>query len=329
MNYKNIITSIIILLVCSFIYKQFRVYIDKRDLEEELNIIDKYFMKKEDSSEIKKIEKNKKPILWMHIPYEINSRKWLDYGSRNSTSFNQDYIFYCINSILKQNANDYNIVFINDKSFYNLLDNWTINIDNVSEPQKSNIRLLGISKLLYKYGGLYLDNGFICFKSFLPLSEKILDTKKMLVGEFPNKSKNNMKYNFIASNKLMGCVKECIYMKELEQFLSILISKDYTEELKIKGTVDDWLNQKLLSNEISCIEGRFIGTRDYEGKEITIEDLFSSSYLQLDVDVYSLYVPYNDIKKMKKYNWFIYLELDAINDVNNNLAKYLVMANRV
>ena len=42
MNYKNIITSIIILLVCSFIYKQFRVYIDKRDLEEELNIIDKY-----------------------------------------------------------------------------------------------------------------------------------------------------------------------------------------------------------------------------------------------------------------------------------------------
>ena len=32
---------------------------------------------------------------------------------------------------------------------YNLLDNWTINLDNVSEPQKSNIRLLGISKLLY------------------------------------------------------------------------------------------------------------------------------------------------------------------------------------
>ena len=32
---------------------------------------------------------------------------------------------------------------------------------------------------------------------------------------------------------------------------------------------------------------------------------------------------------MKNYNWFTYLELDGINDVNNNLAKYLVMANRV
>ena len=72
------------------------------------------------------------------------------------------------------------------------------------------------------------------------------------------------------------CKRMYVY-ERIRQFLSILISKDYTEELKIKGTVDDWLNVALLSNEISCIEGRFTGIRDYEGKEITIEDLFKSS----------------------------------------------------
>jgi len=45
----------------------------------------------DNSSEIRKyllnessLAKSKKPILWIHVPHEYNSRDWLSFGSRSS-----------------------------------------------------------------------------------------------------------------------------------------------------------------------------------------------------------------------------------------------------
>ena len=45
--------------------------------------------------------KSKKPILWIHVPYEYNSRNWLSFGSRTSFNLNQPYLFLTVRSIIK------------------------------------------------------------------------------------------------------------------------------------------------------------------------------------------------------------------------------------
>ena len=42
------------------------------------------------------LSKSKKPILWIHVPYEYNSRKWQNFGSRSSFELNQPYLYLTV-----------------------------------------------------------------------------------------------------------------------------------------------------------------------------------------------------------------------------------------
>ena len=39
-----------------------------------------------------------KPIVWVHIDHEVNSRQWLSFGSRNSSRLNQPYLYFSLQS---------------------------------------------------------------------------------------------------------------------------------------------------------------------------------------------------------------------------------------
>ena len=84
MNYNNLVISILVLLAAGYIYNQFKINQDKDDNLEELNIIKKYLLNENSDININKI--NNKPILWIHIDYNINSRKWESFGSRNNNN---------------------------------------------------------------------------------------------------------------------------------------------------------------------------------------------------------------------------------------------------
>ena len=65
-----------ILLVLGIVYRR---YEDKRERQESSDIyenIQQYLL--DDDT----LGKSKKPILWIHVPYEYNSRQWLSFGSR-------------------------------------------------------------------------------------------------------------------------------------------------------------------------------------------------------------------------------------------------------
>ena len=40
----------------------------------------------------KSLEDKSKPILWIHVPYDYNTRNWKDFMSRSSTELNQPYL---------------------------------------------------------------------------------------------------------------------------------------------------------------------------------------------------------------------------------------------
>ena len=55
-----------------------------------------------------------RPKLWIHTKYEINSRKWKNFYSRNTTDLNQPYLHLTIKTII--NLSDVDI-----KNYYYLL----------------------------------------------------------------------------------------------------------------------------------------------------------------------------------------------------------------
>ena len=145
---QNILILLFILIVLGFLYRRFEDKIIREENTDNSKAIQNYLL--DDVT----LAKSKKPILWIHVPYEYNSRNWLSFGSRSSFDLNQPYLYLTVRSIIKQCDKSFTICIIDDKSFKRLIPDWNINMSSTSNPILSNIRTLGIMKLLFRYGGL-------------------------------------------------------------------------------------------------------------------------------------------------------------------------------
>ena len=327
LNFFNLFLSILLLIAIGYIYKKFKLNVDSNIQKEELNIIKKYLLNDDIDNTIEKLSAIKKPIIWLHIDYVKNSRQWESFGSRNSNELNQDYLYLTIKSIINKCSDYFHIIIIDDDSFCKLLENNSIDLNIVSDPIKSNLRTLNIMKLLYAYGGLYIENSFILFKSLDKIYENVLNNNKMVTAEFKNTSSNSHIMHFMPSTKFIGCVKECKKMKEFMNHLEILYSSDYSNSATIEDLVNKWLLINSQNNEIDLIDGQYIGTKNINNKLINLEDIMCSTFLELNNKCYGLYVPSDELLKRNKYNWFCKLNSKEVLEANTNLSKYLILTN--
>ena len=322
LNYSNLIFSIAFLFAARVIYDKYKLNVQKDDRVEELNIIKKYLLNERDNYAIEQLSSIKKPIIWVPIQYDLNARKWASFGSRNSTDLNQDYLYLTIRSIINRCGEDFHVVLIDDDSFGLILEDWTIDLSKLGEAQKAYFRLLGLVKVLYKYGGIAIEPSFIVFKSLKPIHDKILDSTCMCVAEFPDKSVNSHMMAFMPSTKFMGCLKGCDQMHAFDNHLQILFSKDYTNGINMENQINKWLFTHARNGHINYIDGAFIGTKDGQNKTIDLERLLSSHYLDLNRKTYALYVPREDLLKRHCYNWFANLNTREVLESNTNIGKY-------
>ena len=327
MNHNNLIISILLLLAAGYVYDKLKINIERDDRIEDLNIIKKYLLNEKENYTLEQLSSIKKPILWIHIDNEKNSRKWESFGSRTSNDLNQDYLYLTIRSIINKCSDYFHVILIDDDSFKLLLENWTIDLDKISDPQKEYFRKLALIKVLYNYGGMLVDPAFILFKSLKPIYEKVLNSNKVCVAEFPNRSSNAHINYFIPSTKFIGCIKHCPKMHEFENHLEILFSKDNTNEINIEDQINKWLYNNTQNNSINYIDGAFIGTKDSENKIIELDRLLGSTYLDLNINTYGLYIPKDELLKRNNYNWFVNLNGNEVLESNTNIGKYLLLSN--
>ena len=99
-KYNNLIISFLLLFAASFVYSKFRINVETNDKLYELNIVKKYLLNENSNITLEQLSSIKKPILWVHIDYALNSRKWESFGSRNNKELNQDYLYLTIRSII-------------------------------------------------------------------------------------------------------------------------------------------------------------------------------------------------------------------------------------
>jgi hypothetical protein len=316
----NYVILFIIIIALGILYQK---YLEKQSTIasfDDYGEIKKYLLKD------KTLDKSKKPILWIHIPHEYNSRNWLSFGSRSSTELNQPYLYLTVKSIIKNCDKSFKIVLIDDGSFDKLIPNWNINMSLLADPMKDYVRQLAMAKLVYTYGGLNVPISFLCFTDLIGLYNKGINDDSMFVCE-------NYDFNISSTNKLfcpnanfMGAKKENDTVKDFINLMERTISDDYTAQTKFLGEFDGWCNDKITKGKMRLIPGTDVGTRTVDDEPVTVETLLSDDYIHFYGKMYGIWIPADQILKRRHYEWFSRMSPEQIFQGQFILAKYIVLA---
>jgi hypothetical protein len=316
----NYIVIIVVIIVLGILYQKYLEKNARTANFDDYNEIRKYLLT--ESS----LAKSKKPILWIHIPYEYNARDWLSFGSRSSYELNQPYLYLTVKSIIKCSDESFTICLIDDESFSKLIPGWNINMGQLSDPTKMYIRQMAITKLIYNYGGMNVPISFLAFRDLIELYDRGTNNDKMFVCE-------NYDSNITSTNKLfypnvnfMGAKKNNQTVKQLIDFMEKKISEDYTNELEFKGDFDRWASKRIHQGRIILISGTDVGTKTVNEEPVTVETLLGQDYIQFYGKMYGIWIPDKEILRRRYYEWFARMSPEQIFQSNFILAKYFVLA---
>lgn len=316
----NYIILFVIIISLGILYQKY--------LEKQSNMIeyDNYGEIKKYLLKDKTLDKSKKPILWIYIPHEYNSRNWLSFGSRSSNELNQPYLYLTVKTIIKNCDESFKIVLIDDGSFEKLIPNWNINMSLLADPIKDYVRQLAMAKLIYIYGGLNVPISFLCFRDLISLYNKGTNDDTMFVCE-------NYDTNITSTNKLfypdanfMGAKKENDTLKEFINFMEQTISNDFTAQTKFLGEFDEWTNKKITKGKMRLIRGTDVGIRTIDDEPVTVDTLLGDDYIHFYGKMYGIWIPAQTILKRRHYEWFARMSPEQIIDSQFILAKYIVLA---
>jgi hypothetical protein len=269
---------------------------------------------------------SKKPILWIHVPYEYNSRHWQSFGSRSSCNLNQPYLYLTVKSIIKNCEKSFTICIIDDKTFEKLIPGWNINMNIMPNPILTYVRQMALAKLIYKYGGLIVPISFLCFRNLDQLYEEGTRGNSMFIGENIDNNITSTYHDFYPNIGLMGGAKENANLEELIHFMERIISTDYTAQSEFLGDFNRWCNTRIQSGTIRLINGKEIGTKNLDDEPIQIEQLLGNDYIHYYKNMYGIWIPSEMILKRTYYEWFTRMSVKQIFDSEFILAKYILLA---
>lgn len=318
MNTKYIVI-IIFLMIFSILYNRYKKKYVPDDELSKFPLVKKYLLEEDNKL-------SGKPILWVHTDYNVNSRNWLDFKSRNTKNLNQKYLQLCVEGIVKFCSTSFNVCLINDDSFSNLIPGWDIEMNRLADPKRSHIRDLALAKILYYYGGFLLPNSVILLKDIKDLYDKHLTSKSMFVSEMVSRNITSSKTRFYPSRKIMGCKKDSKEMLSYVKKLELLISEDNTKMMDFSGKADAELYKMVLNGKCELMDAQNLGMKTKCNEVILVDDLMNATYKQFIIGLYGLYIPKDELLKRTKYNWFVKLNRQEIYNANTLASKYFVIS---
>jgi hypothetical protein len=309
-----------VLIIASYLVTNYKKSLEPND---EYDMIKKYLLN--DSP----LYGYNRPKLWIHTKYEINSRKWKDFYSRNTTDLNQPYIHLTIKTIIDHCGDDFNICLIDDETFSKLIPTWDIDLTTVAEPMKSHFRQLGLAQLVYFYGGMVVPNSFICTKNLMGFYEDALVLNQPFVCEAVNNTINNQKQKrklmFIPDMYFMGAKKNDPMMKELVDYLKGLNrNPHFSNETDFVGDVSEWLLENVDQQRITLIGGEIVGVKTEDRKTILLDNLMEEEFLKLSSNNVGIYIPADEILRRPKFQWFAVMPSEELLKTNMIVSKYLL-----
>lgn len=322
-NYTNYIFLFSILLVAFFLKQRYQNKLDREHDMENNDVIQKYLLSESDIIN----GKDTKPILWILLKYDYNARDWASFGSRSSTNLNQPYLYLTAKTIIKQCEDTFHICFVDDESFAKLIPDWNIDMNKISDPIKRNIREMGMTKLLYRYGGMRVPLSFVCMRDLIELYETGTMNNKVFICETTDRNITSTHHDFYPNIQFMGAKRENNTIMELIDFMQRTISSDFTDESHFLGEFNRWCELRIQHGKIKLIDGKLIGTKTMEDTSIGIEMLLSNDYMDIYPNTYGIYIPADEVLKRTHYSWFARMSPTQILESKMIISKYLLISN--
>jgi hypothetical protein len=322
-NSKNVLFYVVgaaVIITGSYLATQYKKTLEPDD---EYDLIKKYLLN--DSP----LYGYNRPKIWIHSKYEINSRKWKDFYSRNTTDLNQPYIHLTIKTIINHCGSDFNVCLIDDETFSKLIPSWDVDLTGMAEPMKSHFRQLGLAQLVYYYGGMVVPNSFCCTKSLSEFYKEGTAGNRPFFCEAINRTVDNMhqkrKYLFLPDMYFMGALKNNDEILELVEYLK-KICKDphFSSQVDFRGDVSNWLLDAHRGQKINLIGGEAIGVKTADRKQIVLDNLMEEDFLNVHDSLVGIYIPEDEILTRPKFQWFAVMPSEKILQTKCIISKYLM-----
>lgn len=318
-NVTTYLITACVILLASIVGKKFKTYFDGADgyAPGDYKLIKTYLLNDD-------IYHSGKPNLWIHSRYEINSRAWKSFGSRNTYDLNQPYLHLTIKSIIHKCQNSFNICLIDDTCFAKLLHGWNINMDSLAEPFRTHYRELGLMKILYEYGGIVVPNSFLCFRDLIHLHSPEKENAPFICENINRTT--NTSLDFVPDIRFMGVPqKKCPVIKELIDFVSARNAHPhYSSESDLTGAISKWCMDRVRERRIKLLSADMIGAMTATGKKpILLDHLMEEQYLDIAPQAMGIFIPADEILNRPKYQWFAVISSDEVLQTTTIVGKYM------
>jgi len=305
MDYLFFGVIIIMITISIFFYYRNEYLEEKIEFHNETIDIDAYFYS--DSY----VKQSKQRKLWIHIPFEKNSRKWDNFGSRTSTDLNLAYMILCMKSIIDYCGSSYDIIIIDDTNFSDLLKN-DIDMGKLSGALKDKYREMCLMQILYEYGGVMVPASLYLRKNI-----KEIDRNDVwYVAEIGNQE--NVAYSpMYPATIFTGSPPKNAELKAYIQYYSEEIKNDFGEQSL------HFSKNYMRTHNIAYLDGKLIGVKDKFDKPIKLEDLMENKQIMLDDKHIGIYIPHSELIKRNKYNWFCSLSAEDVLKCKIFISNYM------
>jgi hypothetical protein len=110
------------------------------------------------------------------------------------------------------------------------------------------------------------------------------------------------------------------YIEYLKQRSS---SGHFTNEYEFVGDSSIGCLGSARLGKMNVMDGKYIGIKTNKRRPVLIEDLLEENYLDLDSDIYGIYIPEQDILTRPKYQWFAVLNTQEILKSNLFITRHM------
>jgi hypothetical protein len=233
-----------------------------------------------------------------------------------------------IKSIVDHCGDDFHVCLIDDETFSKLIPSWDIDLTTMAEPFRTRARHIGLSELVYYYGGMVLPNSFLCMKNLHDFYLDATADDKPFVCQAVNRTANisrqsDKRLAFLPDLYIMGANKNDATLKSLIEHLKKEIqSPHFSAERDLLGDDAYWCLDAIAADKMNLVDGEVVGVKTQKGRPILVDDLMEEEYIDLGPSCVGIAIPGEDILLRTKFQWFAVMDTRTILDANFILSKY-------
>lgn len=264
-----------------------------------------------------------KPKIFIHVPYEKNSRNWESFGSRSSEDLNLSIVFLCIKSIIEHCGYKYDIILFDDDNIEEMLEKYNLHDECSNRDHKTlnNIQRkywlnYCKAKILYEFGGTMMSPYFYFNKC---PSSKYLKSTNLQGLYYVNEGLKN------TNEKLIPSMDHYMVSNKYNSDLKIYLS--YLKELCLGDHIADASKYDKMYKHLEGL--KLFDPRDFcitnKNNEPIYYDDWLSANKQLDLydGHFCLYVNVELHKIQTKNGWFLRMSPEQIISSNTIIGQYL------